>query len=351
MRVCPWQQTCPPDARCFREEERVRKRRVQLGCPVMARVVKCRRGRGWWRVGVASALLVAAACVPVKAPPPPPPPTSLLVQAACEGRLQASTAGQVTSNALTETSGVAASRHNGGLLWAHNDSGDSARVFAITTSGAHLGWFALAGASATDWEDMAIGPGPQAGQSYLYVGDIGDNTHVRTSVVVYRVPEPNIDVSQPPGDGQVLGNVDALVLQYPDGAHDAEALAVDPVTGDIVIVTKELSGQAGVYVRRASSSTTTLSRTDPIQLDFGTLVTGASVAPDGSAIALRTYGSVLLFPRPSGTTLDEALRSSSCIGASASEAQGEAIAVTADGRGYVTISEGAQPPINRFDAT
>ena len=312
---------------------------------------KSRGGRGWWRLGLLSALLVAAACVPADPPPSPPPPASPLVQAACNGRLQPSVAGQVGSNELIETSGVAASRHNAGVLWAHNDSGDSARVFAMTTSGAHLGWFTLTGASALDWEDMAIGPGPQAGQSYLYVGDIGDNNHVRASIVVYRVREPSVDVTHPPGDGQVFGNVDALVLQYPDGAHDAEALAVDPVSGDIVIVTKELSGQAGVYVHRASSSTTTMSRTTTIDLGFGTLVTGASVAPDGTAVALRTYGSVLLFPRSDGTQLDEAFASSPCTGASASERQGEAITVMPDGRGYVTIAEDPQPPVNRFDIT
>ena len=36
-------------------------------------------------------------------------------------------------------------------------------------------------------------------------------------------------------------------------------------------------------------------------------------------------------------------------GASASEAHGEAIAVTVDGRGYVTISEGKQPPDKQFN--
>jgi hypothetical protein len=302
---------------------------------------------------VVPALLCAAACVPVKAPPPPPPPPppASLVQAACDGRLGASVSGQVASNALTETSGVAVSRDNAGVLWAHNDSGDSARVFAMTTSGQHLGSFTVGGATAVDWEDMAIGPGPQAGRRYLYLADIGDNDHVRASIVVYRVPELAVSVQQPPGDGQVLAGVEALVLQYPDGAHDAEALAVDPATGDIVIVTKELSGQAGVYVRPASSSTTVLSPKDPLQLGFGTLVTGAGVAPDGTAVVLRTYGSVLVFPRPGGATLDAAFRSSPCTGASAAEPQGESIAVTANGRGYVTISEGSHPPINRFQIT
>ena len=129
------------------------------------------------------------------------------------------------------------------------------------------------------------------------------------------------------------------------------ALAVDPVSGDIVIVTKELSGQAGVYVHRASSSTTTMSRTNTIDLGFGTLVTGASVAPDGTAVALRTYGSVLLFPRSDGTQLEDAFGSSPCTGASASERQGEAITVMPDGRGYVTIGEDPKPPVNRFDIT
>jgi hypothetical protein len=237
------------------------------------------------------------------------------------------------------------------VLWAHNDSGDTARVFAMTTSGQHLGSFTLNGASATDWEDMAIGPGPVSGKSYLYLGDIGDNNHARASIVVYRVAEPSVNVQQPPGDGQLLANVETFVLTYPDGAHDAEALAVDPASGDIVIVTKEFSGQAGIYVRSASSSSTTLTKRDPIDLGGGTLVTGASVPADGKAVVLRTYGSVLLFPRPEGAPLDEALRSSFCTGASASEAQGEAVTVTPDGRGYVTISEGSQPPINRFDIT
>jgi hypothetical protein len=298
------------------------------------------------------AALLAAACSAAPAPPPPPspPPASPLVQAACDGRLQGSVAGQVQSTALTETSGIAASRTNDGVLWAHNDSGDTARVFAMTTAGQHLGSFTLTGASAVDWEDMAIGPGPQPGQSYLYTADIGDNARIRDSVVVYRVREPVVD-AQAPGGEQALGGVETIGLQYPDGAHDAEALAVDPETGDIVIVTKEPSGSAGVYVHPAGAPSGTLVAKGPIPLGAGTLVTGASVAPEGDAVVLRTYSSVLVFPRPSGSALDEAFGSGPCTGASASEPQGEAIAVNADGRGYVTVSEGAQPPIHRFDIT
>jgi hypothetical protein len=76
---------------------------------------------------------------------------------------------------LTEISGIAASRKFSDVLWAHDASGDSARVFAMATDGTHLATFNLSGATNVDWEDMAIGPGPVAGIDYLYFADTGNN--------------------------------------------------------------------------------------------------------------------------------------------------------------------------------
>ena len=92
--------------------------------------------------------------------------------------------GTVESSLLTEISGVAASRKNADVLWVHNDSGDSARIYAMSIQGKHLGVYNLVGASATDWEDIAVGPGPVEGQDYVYAGDVGDNTRQRPSVTV-----------------------------------------------------------------------------------------------------------------------------------------------------------------------
>jgi hypothetical protein len=39
--------------------------------------------------------------------------------------------GNVQSSLVIEASGLAASRKNANVLWVHNDSGDSARVFAM----------------------------------------------------------------------------------------------------------------------------------------------------------------------------------------------------------------------------
>src|SRR5690349_8257405 len=81
--------------------------------------------------------------------------------------------GEVTANAITEASGIAASHRNVGVLWTHNDGGRD-RIFALTTNGTLLAAFNL-NKNVDDLEDIAVGAGPLAGVSYLYVGDIGGN--------------------------------------------------------------------------------------------------------------------------------------------------------------------------------
>ena len=103
---------------------------------------------------------------------------------------RASRAGTITDPALVEISGLAASRTVPGVLWANNDSGDGPRVYALSAAGELLGTYDLAGAEAIDWEDIAVGPGPDPSLHYVYVGDIGQNGGLRDQVEVYRVPEP-----------------------------------------------------------------------------------------------------------------------------------------------------------------
>lgn len=92
----------------------------------------------------------------------------------------------------SEISGLAASRTSPGVLWAHADSGDSPRCFVLSDTAQRLGTFNLTGATHTDWEDIDIGPGPEPGISYVYIGDIGDNGTSRCNVQVYRFPEPAV---------------------------------------------------------------------------------------------------------------------------------------------------------------
>ena len=280
---------------------------------------------------------------------------------ACDRFEPGGLAGLVAESRVVELSGLAASRQHDGVLWSHNDSGGAPELYAMREDGTALGAYPVEGATATDWEDMASGPGTDGAGDFLYVGDIGDNGAVRASVTVYRVPEPEEAPALPCTS---LPGAEALELTYPGGPSDAEALLVDPRTGDLVIVTKSVTGASRVL----NAPVETLEPGAPIAMvDAGprriplptteaeglpaTMVTGGDVSPDGSLVVLRTYGSVLVFPRADDQTLAEALLGEPCFGPQQQEPQGEAIAFTHAGTAYVTASEGTNVPINRVVLT
>lgn len=255
---------------------------------------------------------------------------------------QVAEVGVVAEPELTETSGIAASRRHPGVIWAHNDSGGAAAVYAVGTDGTALGRFDLDGVAALDWEDMAIGPGPDPGTDYLYVGDIGDNLSFRPEVILLRVAEPD-----PGSGGGTVAGVERFGLVYPTPGINAEALAVDPITGDILIVAKDPTGVAGAYWAPAEELTAggLTALREIATLDLGAEVSGADISAGGDMIALRGYREIWVWPRfdlDLGTTL----AATPCRAASPEEVQGESITFGPDGLGLYTVSEGSAPPIN-----
>ena len=261
---------------------------------------------------------------------------------------------------LTEVSGVAASRVHPPVLWVHNDSGGEPAAYAISPQGEALGAYPVDGATATDWEDIAVGPGPERGTSYLYLGDIGDNGSSRDQITVYRVAEPT---KAPDGTGAPLTGTETFSLHYPGGAVDAEALLVDPKSGDLFIIDKEYTSGIGKVFRVAKAqlvdgadvtmeevASFTLSPDDEKSGSGlpGTIITGADVSPDGSIVLVRTYRRVLAFARPKGAPLADAFTVDPCPAPQVNEPQGEAVGFAANGRAYYTISEGEHAAINRF---
>jgi hypothetical protein len=280
---------------------------------------------------------------------------SPVVQAACRHRLDSSTSGTLQSAELDESSGLAVSAKNPGTLWINNDSGDTARLFAVAPDGAPQGTYPFEGANAIDWEDVALGPGPVPKAPYLYTADIGDNGATRPNIVVYRAREPKVVAD---GGTHPITGVDALTLSDPDGAHDAEALMVDPRSGEIYIVVKHLAtgGPAGVYrapAGLAAGGTTVLTKVGDVRLPFGPVafaVTAGDVSRDGKAIGLRTYGSVRLWHLGPEQSVMAALDAKPCLGPVPIEPQGEALGFQPDDRGYFTVSEGVHVPLHHFTA-
>lgn len=250
------------------------------------------------------------------------------------------TMGTAAHTDLVEISGIVASRKNNNVFWVHNDSGDLPRIYAIRGDGTYLGTYNLVGASAVDWEDMAIGPGPFPGVDYLYLADTGDNSRVRASIALYRVQEPVVDQYQTPTTTDLTG-VAELPMQYPVEVHDCETIFADPVNGNIYLVTKEPGTPAQIYSNPAPHTADLLVTLDWItEIPVGpVLITGGDLSPFANEILLRTYFAIYLWAFTPGEALWNVFLDPACSMPMVLEPQGEAICFAADGEGYYSISE------------
>lgn len=271
--------------------------------------------------------------------------------------------GKVAHPGIVEASGLVASRRQRGVLWVHNDSGDGPRVYAIDESGKRLADFVLSPGSAWDWEDIAIGPGPQPGRDFLYLGDIGDNARLRRSVTIYRIAEPQIAEPQR-AEPRIAGskdravdievtNVDAFELRYPDDARDAETLLSDPATGDLFIVSKA-STQIDVFRAAAPlADGTTLERV--ASFDGASLhvpdarMTAGDISADGTLIGVRMYRAALAWRRVGSEPVADAFARAPCVLEMPRAPGGEAFAWLPDNDGFLLVNEGRQSPLWRSD--
>ncbi len=251
--------------------------------------------------------------------------------------------GTVETPLISGASGIVASRESVGVLWIHNDFANETRLYALNSAGKLLGICDVSGAKARNWEDIASGPGPEPNQSYIYIGDIGDNNARRKSVQVYRVPEPNVDPIRPFGQMHSAA-AETIELTYPDGPRDAETLLVDPQTRDLYIIAKRelFSKVYRAAYPQATTKTTVLTRV--ASLPWG-MATGGDVSPDGRYVLVRGYFNASLWQRPAGEPLWKAFAGPRADVPMTFEPQGEAISFDAAGRGYYTISEGTHPAL------
>ena len=245
---------------------------------------------------------------------------------------------------MAEASGLAFARTRPGVWFVQNDSGGEPALYAFTLDGAYLGAHAVQGASNRDWEDLAAGPCPSAGERCLYIADIGDNKHVRSEIAVYAVPEPAAD--------QPAVVIATWTARYPDadGPRNAETLLVHPLTGRLYLVTKDKNGSAEIYrfVEEPSEEAVMLERIAGLQFDGPTSTERKTTAgdwrDDGAAVVIRTYAQAWEWtsdPHNPEAHWDQPPRGVTLM----REQQGEAIAYTPEGA-LLTCSEGVPMPLN-----
>lgn len=258
--------------------------------------------------------------------------------------------GIIDSPILDEISGLVVSRAQADLFWVNNDSGDGPRIYAVNAQGAIRAGYELSGAQAVDWEDIALGPGPRAGETYLYVGDIGDNDLRSPVAPVYRIVEPtNVPAASDMPSLFRVRAVETIALSYGGNrAFNAETMMVDPTNGDLYVVTKSDTGRSRVFRAPAPiAAGARIEMQEVAELDVQGEATGGDISPTGE-IVIRTYERAFLWRRPAGLSVAEALALPACVVRLAPEPQGEAISFGSDGRDLWTTSEGQGQRLLRY---
>ncbi len=264
-------------------------------------------------------------------------------------------AGVFTDPELGEVSGLASSRSHPGIYWAQNDGGNGAKLVAIKSDGSRVASVTIAGAENTDWEDLDSFE--LNGKNYLLIADTGDNGGIRKTLALYVVEEP-----RQLRDGDTLRTAWAITFRWPDGARDCEAAAVDPVNGEVLLISKKrvppelfkvalkpLPGvQTAEFVTTLSSieqpSASELKR-NPVYGRYRSQISGADLSPNGRVLAVLNYHSIHLYVREPGQSWADALRRHPGQLDFPWLPQAEGIAFSPDGRSLLIGSEQRPSPL------
>lgn len=248
--------------------------------------------------------------------------------------------GKVKHPSLQELSGIVPSMANPNCFWVHNDSGDDAKIYLIDTGANLLCTYMLEGVVARDFEEIAWMM--RDGKYHLVVGDIGDNRAKRKQVSFHVFAEP---VWQKGEKQAKIASVNSFSAVYPDGARDAEAFFVDPLTNQLILISKR-DFHVRVYSADFLQENTTyhagsnkpyhLKKEIELPLFF---VTAADISASGQDILIKNLTSIYHWRRDPAQSVVAALRERYTEIPYAPEPQGEGIAFDRDGRSFYTISE------------
>lgn len=271
--------------------------------------------------------------------------------------------GIIENEQLDEGSGLIASRKNPGYFWAHNDSGDSNRLFFFDSNGKGKKEFNLLNAVNRDWEDIGIVT-ESDGSATIYLADFGDNNLLYPSYAIYWFKEPTVSLSGP--EKNDISQVKKIEFTLPEGPRDMECLMIDQTTKDIYIISKRENlkrlykiSAANVKdgVKVTAEFVSELGFSNPFSSAQSVkelfYITAGDITSDNQEIIIRNYGYIYYWKMKTGESIPDALARQAKVVPSQSkysstdglgEPQGEGLAFASDGSGYYTISESANTP-------
>ena len=266
--------------------------------------------------------------------------------------------GQLQTPELVEASGLAPSRLDPERLWAINDAGNGALLYAVDPTGKSLARLPVRGANNTDWEDLASVV--LDGDPYLLIADVGDNEALRDHVTLYWIREPeDLTVAE-------LSVARRQPFFYPDGPRDCESVAID-VPGERIILVSKRDIPARVYelplrftdggplTAKYLGSLDQVPQPSPTQVkearrtdNYFWQPTGLDISPDGRLALVLTYPAVYIFRRARGGSALGVL--SERIGHQPiTMPEAEAVSFGTAGREFFVTGEKRHAPIVRFE--
>jgi hypothetical protein len=257
---------------------------------------------------------------------------------------------------ILEASGLATSRTMKHAVWMHNDSGDVARLFLVGLDGITIGIVNVKEVTAFDWEDICSFE--MNGESWLLVGDIGDNARKRSvasptcQLLLLREPTLTANASATKPTEVSIDVFRTIEFQFPDVPHDCESLAVDTAANTILLVTKSGPTKCAMYslplIFSSGKETSTAELVTPISATFATAM---DLSSDGRRLAIiNMLGGVLLTRNdPTKDSWADASLSGLTTLKLPNRKQGESVCFTADGNSLLLNSEGAMQPLWQID--
>ncbi|MER2996904.1 hypothetical protein [Pontibacter populi] len=186
--------------------------------------------------------------------------------------------------AIQESSGIEIMSENGNYL-THNDANNKPYLYEINEAGKLIKThkFQLPN---VDWEDLT-----RDDSGNLYIGDIGNNNSKRDELAIYKVSLQDME------------NPQAIRFTYEDykgkpskkdkSSFDCEAIFW--YDGNLYLISKDRNGrnEAKVYQLSDEPGNHTAKKIGTVKMREP--VTGASISPDGSTVALLSEGKIHLY--------------------------------------------------------
>lgn len=204
---------------------------------------------------------------------------------------------------IAEASGATISAAGNGFLWVVNDSGGSNQIHLVERDGTSRGSVTVEGAHNHDWEDLA--GFSLDGENFLMIADTGDNGSSRDFCTLYVVREPALptDASSLDGEIPLAWKID---FSWEGGSKDCEAVAIDPISKKILLVSKRTSPpEVHELPLRPAAKELVTQKVGTIQvipprwsfIKYANQPTGMDISADGSRAVLVTYYGLFVFER------------------------------------------------------